>query len=144
MVRYTLKQCAYFIAVVEEGGIAQASRALNISQPAIAQALDKLEDLYGFQLLLRHHARGTELTPQGRAFLSIAHDLVRQADYVEREAQAIAANKSGSIRFGCFHTIAPFYMGDLISKYRQREPDIRIEAQELLQDEIVNGVLELV
>ena len=67
MVRLTLKQCAYFIAVAEQGGIAQASRALNISQPAVAQAIDKLEDQFNFKLFKRHHARGTELTIQGRA-----------------------------------------------------------------------------
>ena len=42
MVRFTLKQCRYFLAVADHGGIAQAARALNISQPAIAQALNKL------------------------------------------------------------------------------------------------------
>ena len=45
MVRYTLRQCTYFRAVAESGGIAQAARALNISQPSVAQALEKLEDV---------------------------------------------------------------------------------------------------
>ncbi len=69
MFNITIKQCAYFNAVAEQGGIAQASRVLNISQPAVAQAIDKLEHIYGFRLFERHHARGTELTPQGRSFL---------------------------------------------------------------------------
>ena len=68
MVKFTIKQCAYFVAVAEQGGIAQASRVLNISQPAVAQAIDKLEALFDFRLFDRHHARGTEMTPQGRAF----------------------------------------------------------------------------
>ncbi|MFT5549074.1 MAG: DNA-binding transcriptional LysR family regulator, partial [Candidatus Azotimanducaceae bacterium] len=50
MVKLTLKQCAYFVAIAEQGGIAQASRLLNISQPAVAQALDKLEHLFEFRL----------------------------------------------------------------------------------------------
>lgn len=72
MVKLTLKQCAYFVAVAEQGGIAQASRVLNISQPAVAQALDELEHQFEFRLFDRHHARGTELTPQGRAFFDSA------------------------------------------------------------------------
>ncbi len=89
MVRYTLRQCTYFRAVAEQGGIAQASRALNISQPSIAQALDKLEDILGIVLFERHHARGLTLTLQGRLFLQHAVALEEQAEQVARQASAI-------------------------------------------------------
>ena len=62
MVRFTLRQCSYFRAVAENGGIAQAARALNISQPAVAQAIEKLEDVTGLRLFDRRHARGATLT----------------------------------------------------------------------------------
>lgn len=140
MVRLTLKQCAYFVAVVDQGGIAQAARALNISQPAVAQALDKLEAIYGLRLLVRHHARGTELTPQGRAFCRSARDLLRQAERAEHEALAIAADLAGTIRFGCFHTIAPFYLAQIIKAYSALYPDVDVVASELLQDDIISGV----
>ena len=126
MVRLTLKQCSYFLAVADRGGIAQAARALNISQPAVAQALDKLEEIYGLRLLLRHHARGTELTPQGRAFYRSARDLLRQAERAEQEALAIAADLAGTIRFGCFHTIAPFYMAQIIKAMARSTPRSRL------------------
>ena len=116
MVRFTLKQCAYFLCVVEHGGIAQAARALNISQPAVSQALDKLEDMYGFRLLYRHHARGTEVTPEGRAFAAHCRDLLKTAAGVENKASAIAAHLGGTIRFGCFHTIAPFRLSFRFSR----------------------------
>lgn len=142
MVNLTLKQCTYVLAVAEQGGIAQAARVLNISQPAVAQALDKLEDLYGLRLFLRHHARGTELTPQGRAFCCSARALLRQADQTERDAQAIAADLAGTLRFGCFHTLAPFYLARLVTAYREQSPDVEIDAGELRQDEILAGLAE--
>ena len=126
MVKLTLKQCAYFIAVAEQGGIAQASRVLNISQPAVAQALDKLEQLFDFRLFERHHARGTELTPQGRAFLVSARGLLQRAQRTEHDAQAIAANLAGIVRLGCFHSIAPFYLPQIISAYKEAFADIEI------------------
>ncbi|MTI11324.1 LysR family transcriptional regulator [Curvivirga aplysinae] len=142
MVKYTLKQCSYFLSVVDEGGIAQASRTLNISQPAIAQALDKLEDIYGFQLFIRHHARGMELTSQGRSFLILARNLVQEANRMERDALSIAAHKKGKIRMACFHTIAPFYLSDLITSYMKQASYIEIEARETFQDEIVSHLLK--
>lgn len=140
MVRMTLKQCAYFVAVAEQGGIAQASRALNLSQPAVAQALDKLEHLFEFRLFERHHARGTELTPQGRAFLSSARKLLQLARGTELDAKAIAADMTGIIRLGCFHSIAPFYLPQIISAYKKSFPNIEIVSSELRQDEIISSI----
>lgn len=140
MVKLTLKQCTYFIAVAEQGGIAQASRVLNISQPAVAQAIDKLEQQFEFRLFERHHARGTELTLQGRAFLTSATALIQLAERTEYDAQAIAADMAGVIRLGCFHSIAPFYLPQIISAYQTTFPDIQIAASELRQDEIVSAI----
>ena len=140
MVNFTLKQCAYFVAVAEQGGIAQASRVLNISQPAVAQALDKLEQIFDFRLFDRHHARGTELTPQGRAFLDSVRALLKQAERSGHDARAISAGIAGIIRLGCFHTIAPFYLAQIIAAYRQTWPDIKIISSELRQDEIVSSL----
>lgn len=147
MVKLTLKQCEYFAAVAQQGGIAQAARVLNISQPAVSQAIEKLEDISGLQLLLRHHAKGTELTPQGRAFLVSALKLIETAQQTELQAKAIAANQAGTIRFGCFHTLAPYYLAELISEHRRIQPHIHIAPSELLQDELIaqihNGELDL-
>ncbi len=106
MVRFTLKQCTYFIAVAEHGGIAQAARVMNISQPAIAQAIDKLEDITSLQLFDRQHARGMDLTVQGRAFYIEAQKIVRTALTVERNVFDISANLKGTVRLGCFQSIA--------------------------------------
>ena len=137
MVNFTLKQCAYFVAVAEHGGIAQASRVLHISQPAVAQAIDKLEQLFAFRLFERMHARGTELTPQGRAFLQSARALLQQATLTGQDALTIAADIAGIIRLGCFHSIAPFYLAQIIDAHRLFHAEIRIEAAELRQDEIL-------
>ena len=131
MVRFTLRQCAYFRAVAREGGIAQAARALNISQPSVAQAIDKLEAVTGLVLFERHHARGMSLTLQGRMFLQHVTQLEDQARQVEREALALASETSGEIRLGIFWTLAPFFAAGLIRSFRQAAPDIVIRPQEM-------------
>lgn len=140
MVRLTLKQCTYFVAVAEYGGIAQASRALNITQPAVAQAIEKIEHLFELHLFERHHARGTELTPQGRAFLSSAEKLIEQAQITEQNARVIAADDAGIIRFGCFHTIAPYYLPQIVSAYKAAFSGVEVAPVELRQDEITDGL----
>lgn len=142
MVRFTLKQLSYFSAVAQHGGIAQAARALNISQPAVASALDKLEDLMGLKLFERRHSQGAALTPQGREALMRARHLLRAAVGAEREFQAIAAEVMGHVRVGFFATLAPFYAPGLIVAMRRRYPSVEIELVEGRHDQIVAALDE--
>lgn len=142
MVRFTLRQCAYFRAVAEHGGIAQAARVLNISQPSVAQAIDKLEDVTGLVLFERHHARGLTLTQQGRLFLGHVRRLDDDARQVEREALALAAETSGEIRLGMFWTLAPFYAAGLIRGFADAAPGVVIRQQELSLVELADRLRE--
>lgn len=140
MVSFTLRQCAYFVAATDNGGISQAARVLNISQPAVAQALDKLEETLGFRLFERRHARGVELTVQGRGFLPHARKLLDEAARTEAAARAIAGHRAGELRVGCFHTLAPFYLARLAASYRALAPMVRLVTEELRQDELLSSV----
>ena len=142
MLRFTLKQCEYFEAVAEHGGIAQAARALGISQPAVAQGLDRFEELTGLTLFHRRPARGADLTVQGRAFRASARRLLATANDVEREAAAVAANMAGRLRLGCFHTLAPFCMAALVRGYAEHRPDVLLETAELRHDALIAGLGE--
>ncbi|MEM7428326.1 MAG: LysR family transcriptional regulator [Pseudomonadota bacterium] len=141
MVQFTLKQCRYFIAVAENGGIAQASRALNITQPAVAQAIGNLEAHYGLRLFSRHHSRGAELTPEGRSFYRLAMLLMENAGRVDNQAKAIADHLAGYLRFGCFHTVAPFFLAQLINSFGEECPGIEVRPAELTQDQIMAGLV---
>ncbi|GGD22112.1 LysR family transcriptional regulator [Aureimonas glaciei] len=147
MVRFTLRQCAYFRAVAEHGGIAQAARALNISQPSVAQALEKLESVTGLVLFDRHHARGLTLTLQGRMFLEHVSRLEHEAGQVEREAAALAAEVSGQIRLGVFWTLSPFYAAGLIRSFAESAPGVLVRQREMslasLGDALREGSIDL-
>lgn len=140
MVRFTLRQCAYFRAIAESGGIAQAARALNISQPSVSQAIDKLENVTGLVLFDRHHARGLTLTLQGRIFLKHVIGLERQAEQVEKEASMLAAETAGEIRLGVFWTLSPFYAAGLIRSFGEKAPSVQIRQQEMSLESLANGV----
>jgi DNA-binding transcriptional LysR family regulator len=137
MARFTLRQLTYFSAVALHGGIAQAARALNVSQPAVAAAIDKLEDQLGIKLFHRMHARGVALTPQGGEALSRARWLLQSADRTAQDFQAIAAELIGHLRFGCYQTLAPFYTPGLVAAMRTRHPGVTLDVSEGRHDEII-------
>lgn len=60
----SLRRLFFFDAVCREGGICQAAEAIGLTQPAVSQAIKKLEAGYDAQLFARGHG-GSELTAEG-------------------------------------------------------------------------------
>ncbi len=140
MSRITLKQCAYFQAVARKGGIAAAAETAGVSQPAIAQAITKLEDMTGLILFRRLHARGMELTPQGSAFLRYADQLLTYAEHMDRAVTDIAQHRQGTVRLGCFQSLAPFFLAQVLSGYRAQMPGVVLDTYEMLQEELTTAL----
>jgi DNA-binding transcriptional LysR family regulator len=70
-------QIQIFIAVIESGGFIAAGEAMHRSQPAITNAIKKLEYRLGFELFDRTHYR-PHLTAKGESFYQKARELVGQ------------------------------------------------------------------
>src|SRR5437763_1477610 len=66
-----LRQLHYFVVVVEEGQMTSAASRLHIAQPALSQAIAKLEADLGVKLFERH-SRGVIPTEAGAAFFERA------------------------------------------------------------------------
>jgi DNA-binding transcriptional LysR family regulator len=141
MVMYTVKQLAYFAAVAEHGGIAQAARGLHVSQPAIAFSLTKLEETLGLKLLVRHHARGVDLTPNGRHVLKLSHRLLDEAADIDREFAGLSDTMKGRVRLACYETIAPFYMPGMLRWTRAHAPNIVLDVSEGRQDALIGDLV---
>lgn len=118
-----------------------AAKAVGVSQPAIAQAITKLEQTTGLVLFKRHHARGMELTPHGTEFLKYADELVACATRASDVAKEIASNRCGRIKLGCFQSIAPFFLAQLVCGYREQEPGVVLEVTEMLHSELEAALL---
>lgn len=140
MASYTLRQLKYFVTTVECGSVAEASRKLYIAQPSISTAIKGLEESFGVQLFIRHHAQGVSLTPSGARFYRKAQELLRMAHEFEQNALADNDVVAGQIDIGCFETVAPLYLPRLIAGFRQRYPGVEIRISDGEQQELVQGL----
>ena len=86
---FTLDQFAVFVAVVDSGGFAAASRKLNRAQSAITYAVKGLEEQSGAKLFDRSAYRPT-LTDAGRTLLPRARRLLADLDDYSRHAKSIS------------------------------------------------------
>jgi len=137
---YTLRQLKYFVTTVECGSVAEASRKLYIAQPSISTAIKGLEENFGVQLFIRHHAQGVSLTPGGARFYRKAQELLRMAREFEQNALADNDVISGQIDIGCFETVAPLILPKLIAGFGKRYPGVEIRLRDGEQHELVQGL----
>ena len=110
MLTYTLRQLEYFTAAADCGSVAGAAATLNVSQPSVSNAILKLEDHFGVQLFVRHHAQGVSLTPVGHRILADARNLLRHANDLQHNARAAGDVMQGGLELGCFITLAPSFI----------------------------------
>jgi len=140
MAAFTLRQLRYFVTTAQTGSVAEASRRLYIAQPSISTAIKDLEESFGVQLFIRHHAQGMSLTPVGVRFHQKAEELLRMAREFEQNALADGELVSGQIDVGCFETVAPLHLPRLIATFQQRYPAMKVHLHDGDQQELIQGL----
>jgi DNA-binding transcriptional LysR family regulator len=135
--RFTLRQLAYFIAVVEAGTLRAAAERLNLSQSALSQGLTEFERDLGATVLIRRRSQGVRLTSVGRDVLEIARATLQNAAALSAQAGGKATTLSGTVAIGCYTTLAPFVIPPLVADLRSRNPDLQVEILDGALDEIV-------
>jgi DNA-binding transcriptional LysR family regulator len=137
---YTLKQLRYFAAAGETGSVTRAAEQVHVSQPSISAAIAHLEQVFGLQLFIRHHAQGLSLTPAGRRILGEAKRLLNQAEGLHQYATELGESLSGQLDVGCFVTLAPILMPSLIKDFSAACPEVRVRCHEVDQEELLDGL----
>lgn len=140
MLRYTLRQLEYFVAVGEAGSIARASERINVSSPSISAAITQLEQEFGLPLFVRQHAQGLSLTQAGRQMLEQARIVLREAGAMMDIAGDIAGTVRGPMAVGCLVTFAQIVLPSLRRGFEAVYPDVRLRQLELNQLEIFSAL----
>lgn len=135
--RYTLRQLTYFVATGEANSILKASENIHVSQPSISSAIAQLEQAFGVQLFVRHHAQGMTLTTAGRELFREARALLAQAERLQGHAGELAGRVYGSIEVGCFNPLAPIITPELCHGFMRLHPDTDIRVREAHQAELM-------
>jgi DNA-binding transcriptional LysR family regulator len=138
---FTLVQLRYFAAAAEEGSMTAAAKRLLVSQSAVSTAVNQLEHDLGVQLLIRHHARGLSLTPAGTRFHDQLRDFLAHADQLAEAARGFGASAVGELSVGCFVTLAPFVLPQLLADLSDKHPQLRVSVVEGEIEELQQAVL---
>jgi DNA-binding transcriptional LysR family regulator len=125
-----IRQLRYFIAAAERLSFSQAALDLHISQPALSEAIRKLEAELGAQLLERS-SRRVSLTPAGETLLHEGREAVAGFDRALAQAQEAARGRAGRLRVGFEATGAGALNSLARARLARRFPHVRVEPKRL-------------
>ena len=119
-----------FIAVAEELNFHKAANRLYMAQPALSQAIHRLEQKLGFNLFIRNR-REVRLTPAGSTFLDVAYRTLKELEQGIEQARQVCAGTAGQLTI-CTLSLA-CYDGLLNSLRRFREtfPKVQLVIREM-------------
>lgn len=134
-------QMETFCAVVQERGFRRAAEKLYISQPSVSQHVVWLERRLGVKLFLRK-GRGVVLTPEGRAFYSLARDILNRVDEVPASLQAYQELTAGSLDLALtFQWFSPV-MARMLSRFREEYPNVFLTVRKIPDSEVGHVIEE--
>lgn len=136
-----IRQFTYINMVAECGSITKAAARLFITQPALSNYINKLEEELGVKLFDRS-VNPVKLTYAGEKYLGYARSILLLMGDLDREMRDISNNQVGRIRAG-FPTERMLYMLPLILPiFSARYPGIRLETVNLSGDKLVESLTQ--
>jgi DNA-binding transcriptional LysR family regulator len=115
-----------FLAVMREGSLSGAARALGMTQPSLGRHMRELESTLGAVLFVR--------SPQGLTPTELARELVPHAEAMasasaalRRAASAGRDEISGAVRISASVVIGAEVLPPILTAFRERHPGIVIE-----------------
>ena len=125
-----LRHLRYFLMVSEELHFRRAAERLYMAQPPLSQAIRKLEEELGVQLLTRT-SRAVALTEAGRVFAEEARKVLADFDFAVAQTRR-AGGGSSSLQIGC----TPYLPVDRLHRFfdalHQRQPRVQLQVRYLL------------
>jgi len=134
-----LKQLEVLVAVAQERGFSRAAERLRRTQPAVSQAVRRLEVEIGTEVFDRSSKDGT-LTDAGRVLYEYAQQMLN----LRRDARE-AMQELGDLRRGKVVIAANEYtvthLLPIVSDYRRRYPHIKVEIRRSLASQIPSEIV---
>ena len=140
MLRLTLRQLEYLIAVGDCQSVSVAAERVGVSAPSISAAIAQIEAETGLPLFVRRHAQGMVLTEQGRTLVGEARRVIEAARAFTETANRLKGAVRGRLAVGCLATFAQLVLPRLRRAVADAFPDVDFQQTETHQTALIEGL----
>ena len=139
--RFDLTDLRLFLHVVEAGSITHGAERMNLAIAAASTRIRHMEVSLGTPLLSRER-QGVRPTEAGRTLLHHARMLLQQADRMRGDLAEYADGLRGQVRLMSNTNALTEFLPEPLSAFLASHPQINIDLEERLSDEIVAAVAD--
>lgn len=129
-----LEQLRHFLKVTEFSNFTRAADAVGLSQPALSRSIARLEKELG-QPVFERQTRHLALTEAGQLLLGRAQQILSLVD--DTRAEICDDGQTGRVRVAAIPTIAPFFLPELLKRFRAESPRANVIVQEDTTDKLL-------
>ena len=130
-----------YTVIVRCGSISRASEELCLTQPAISNALRRLEEQIGYRLI-RRGGSAYEVTAEGRILYAESMEILAQIDRMTERLSDTHKEISGTVNLMlASHVVCPFY-DKILKEFHLSYPSIKFKTEVAKSGEIANQVLQ--
>lgn len=137
----TLNQLRAFLVVATLRTFSAAAQQLQMTQPSISELVKRMEEHYGVKLFVRG-ARRLVLTPAGTELLPYARQAVDAAAGADRALRSLTSLAGGVATFGLLRNANYYFLSELLEKFHERYPLVRLRIIGLNSVEVAEAVAE--
>ncbi|HEY7299639.1 MAG TPA: LysR substrate-binding domain-containing protein [Xanthobacteraceae bacterium] len=139
--RFDLADLSLFRHVVEAGSITRGAERANLALAAASTRIRNMEEALGAALLVRSR-QGVSPTQAGRTLLQHARAILRQVEKLQEDLGAYAGGLAGQIRVLSNTNALTEFLPEALSSFLAAHPQVSIDLEERLSDEIVGLIAE--
>ena len=141
MIHFDLVDLSLFRHVVEAGSITHGAERANLALAAASTRIRNMEESVGAALLVRGR-QGVTTTPAGRTLLQHARTILAQAQRLREDLGAYAGGLAGQVKLLSNTNALTEFLPEALSAFLTAHPQVSIDLEERLSDEIVSLIAE--
>ncbi len=133
---FSFQQLLVFRELVRSGSFSDAARTLGLSQPAVSQHVQNLEETLGTALIDRSTKR-LRLTEGGRVFLGYAEKIALLREKASEAIASVSGTVSGPLVVGCSSIPGTYIVPAALAGFNRKYPAVRVTVRVWDTEEVV-------
>lgn len=135
-----LRNTEIFCEIATQRSFSKAAAARDISQPAVSQALQQLEEQIGATLVDRSQ-RPIALTAAGQIYYERCQRWLEDYQEIEDAVHACVGRIVGRVRVASIYSVGLLQMSGYVNRFCELYPDVKVDLSYAQTDEVYNRIL---
>lgn len=123
---FNLLHLKFFFDAARSKSVTQAAKQNFVSQSALSQGIQKLEQDFGVDLIF-HRKNRFKLTDEGELVFQHAAKIFADVKHLRDSLSDLKGKIGGTIRFACTNSLARFFIPKPLIKAKKKYPDLDVK-----------------